>query len=110
VHDHIASEPPDHPGSGSVAGVMEEDRAGEQARVAARSVLANIESLDLDPHRRRQVVDVATKLSDRGGSGGGLDHASVVGMTGELKELLAPARGLTASTLKSWLDDIEPVY
>jgi hypothetical protein len=29
-------------------------------------------------------------------------------MTVQLRELLAPVGGLTASTVRSWLDDIEP--
>jgi hypothetical protein len=90
---------------------MEEDRAGEQARVAARSVLANIEALNdggLDGGSRARVIDLAQKLSARGGSEGQLDRAAVTGMTGQLRELLAPVDGLTASTVRSWLDDIEP--
>jgi hypothetical protein len=90
---------------------MEEDRTGEQARVAARSVLANIEDLNnggLDGGSRDRVIDLARKLSARGGSEGGLDRAAVTGMTGQLRELLAPVDGLTASTVRSWLDDIEP--
>ncbi|HEY2221155.1 hypothetical protein [Actinomycetospora sp.] len=91
--------------------MMEEDRAGEQARVAARSVLANIEELNnggLDGGSRDRVIDLARKLSARGGSEGRLDRAAVTGMTIQLRELLAPVNGLTASTVRSWLDDIEP--
>lgn len=90
---------------------MEENRAGEQARVAARSVLANIEDLNhggLDGGRRDRVIDLAEQLSARGGSGGRLDQAAVAGMSGQLRELLGPVGGLTASTIRSWLDDIEP--
>jgi hypothetical protein len=97
--------------SGNVRAVTEEDRAGEQARVAARSVLANIEELGrggLDGSRRERVVELARQLSARSGTGGRLDRAAVVEMTGQLKELLAPVDGLTASTVRSWLDDIEP--
>ena len=96
--------------SGSVGHVMEEDRAGEQARVAARSVLANIEELGsggLIGSHRDEVVDLARTLSTRGGSGGRLDHASVVVMSGQLRALLAGVNGLAASTVVSWLDDIE---
>jgi hypothetical protein len=91
--------------------VTEEDRAGEQARVAARSVLANIEELSrggLDGTHRDRVVELARQLSARSGTGGRLDHAAVVAMTGQLKELLVPVGGLTASTVRSWLDDIAP--
>ncbi len=91
--------------------MTEEDRAGEQARVAARSVLANIEELSrggLDGSRREQVLELARTLSARSGTDGRLDRAAVVGMTGQLRELLAPVGGLTARTVRSWLDDIEP--
>ncbi len=92
---------------------MEEDRAGEQARVAARSVLANIEELSdggLDAGHRDRVVELARTLSARGGTGGQMDRASIAGMTSQLRELLGPVDGLTASTVRSWLDDIEPAH
>ena len=90
--------------------MIEEDRAAEQARVAARSVLANIEELGggLDGSHRERVVELARTLSARSGTDGRLDRAAVAAMTGQLKELLAPVGGLTARTVRSWLDDIEP--
>lgn len=91
--------------------MIEEDRAGEQARVAARSVLANIEELGrggLDGSHRERVVELARALSARSGTDGRLDRTAVAAMTGQLKELLAPVGGLTARTVRSWLDDIEP--
>ncbi len=59
--------------------MIEEDRAGEQARVAARSVLANIEELGrggLDGSHRERVVELARTLSARSGPGvvGHLHH------------------------------------
>ena len=97
--------------SGNVGPVTEEDRAGEQARVAARSVLANIEELSeggLDGSHRERVVELARTLSARSGTDGRLDRAAIVAMTGQLKDLLASVGGLTARTVRSWLEDIEP--
>lgn len=79
--------------------------------MAARSVLANIEDLShggLDGSSRDRVIDLAEKLSARGGTVGRLDRGAVVGMTIQLRDLLTPVHGLTASTVRSWLDDIEP--
>ena len=44
----------------------------------------------------------------RSGTDGRLDRTVVAAMTGQLKELLGPVGGLTARTVRSWLDDIEP--
>jgi len=96
---------------GNLGAVIEEDRAGEQARVAARSVLANIEELGrggLEGSHRDRVIELARTLSVRGGTDGRLDRAAVVAMTAQLRELLTPVGGLTARTVRSWLDDIEP--
>ena len=97
--------------SGNLGAVIEEDRAGEQARVAARSVLANIEELGrggLEGSHRDRVIELARTLSARGGTDGRLDRAAVVAMTAQLRELLTPVGGLTARTVRSWLDDIDP--
>ncbi|MEJ2866613.1 hypothetical protein WCD74_02475 [Actinomycetospora sp. OC33-EN08] len=77
-------------------------RTSEQARVAARSVLANLESLDgLAADRRAQVVALAEQLVR-----GHLDRAATLWTAAQLRALLDTSRGLAARTVVSWLDDL----
>lgn len=83
----------------------DQHRTSEQARVAARSVLANRESLDgLDADRRAQAVALAEQLSR-----GHLDHAATLFAAAQLRALLDPVGGLAARTVVSWLDDLRLV-
>ncbi|MCD2188009.1 hypothetical protein [Actinomycetospora soli] len=80
----------------------DQHRTSEQARVAARSVLANVESLDdLAADRRAQVVALAEQLQR-----GHLDRAGTLGVAEQLRALLGPVRALAARTVVSWLDDL----
>ncbi|WP_433802732.1 hypothetical protein [Actinomycetospora sp. CA-084318] len=80
----------------------DQHRTSEQARVAARSVLANVESLDdLAADRRAQVVALAEQLQR-----GHLDRAGTLGAAAQLRALLGPVRALAARTVVSWLDDL----
>ncbi|WP_018331941.1 hypothetical protein [Actinomycetospora chiangmaiensis] len=80
----------------------DQHRTSEQARVAARSVLANRESLDdLDAADRAQAVALAEQLSR-----GHLDRAGTLFAAAKLRTLLDPVRGLAARTVISWLDDL----
>ncbi|MDL5159493.1 hypothetical protein [Actinomycetospora termitidis] len=80
----------------------DQHRTSEQARVAARSVLANLESLDgLGAGDRAQVVALAEALCR-----GHLDRAATLWTAAQLRALLGATRGLAARTVVSWLDDL----
>jgi hypothetical protein len=82
--------------------VNDQHRRSEQARVAARSVLANVESLDdLAADHRAQVVALAEQLSR-----GHLDRVGTLWAAAQLRGLLGPAQALAARTVVSWLDDL----
>ncbi|MFC5065971.1 hypothetical protein [Actinomycetospora atypica] len=83
----------------------EEHRTSEQARSAARSVLANRECLDaLDDHHRARAVGLAERLVH-----GHLDAPAILGTVRELRALLDPTSGLAARAVASWLDDLVAV-
>ncbi|NYD34330.1 hypothetical protein [Actinomycetospora corticicola] len=82
--------------------MTDQHRWSEQARVAARSVLANVESLDALPaDRRAEVVALAEQLCR-----GHLDHAGTLFAAAQLRALLDPVPALAARTVVSWLDDL----
>jgi hypothetical protein len=84
--------------------VNDQHRTSEQARVAARSVLANRESLDgLAADSRAQAVALAEQLSR-----GHLDQAGTLFAAAQLRTLLDPVSALAARTVVSWLDDLQP--
>jgi hypothetical protein len=84
--------------------VTDQHRLSEQARVAARSVLANVESLDALPaDRRAEVVALAEQLCR-----GHLDQAGTLFAAAQLRALLGPVPALAARTVVSWLDDLRP--
>ena len=83
----------------------DEQRTSEQARSAARSVLANRECLDaLDHDDRVRAVGLAERLAH-----GHLDTRAIVGTATELRALLDPSSGLAARAVVSWLDDLGAV-
>ncbi|MCD2196274.1 hypothetical protein LQ327_23135 [Actinomycetospora endophytica] len=88
--------------------MRDDSRAAEQARVAARSVLANLESLvagGLAGANREQVVGLATRLSGWGARGPHLEGPATRSTIEQLVALLRPVRGLTARTVVWWLDE-----
>ena len=83
----------------------DEHRTSEQARSAARSVLANRECLDsLDDQARARAVGLAERLVH-----GHLDTTAIVDVVTELRALLDPTSGLAARAVASWLDDVAAV-
>ncbi len=77
---------------------------GEHARVVARSVMANLESLQQEGLGAELTeVRKICRLLDAPE----VDRVSREALVRRLRELLGTARGLTGRTFVGWLDDID---
>ena len=82
--------------------MIERHRQSEQARFAARSVIANAEALGcLTADARTAVTFLAEQLCS-----GHLDQTETLVVAAQLSALLRPAPTLAARTFVSWLDDL----
>lgn len=87
---------------------MSDLRRTERARVVARAVLANLESLregGLDGAGHERVVDLCRSLA-----ASRVCPEQLAGVLLDLQRLLVPVRGLAARTFAGWLDDLEPPH
>jgi hypothetical protein len=84
--------------------------AVRQARIAGRSVLANIHGLEaqgLTHAASSRAVRLALRLSRTRDDTGWTELAEVVEAARELRGLLVDVQALTAANAVRWLDDLE---
>jgi hypothetical protein len=84
---------------------LSDPNRGEHARVVARSVLANLESLQAEGLGSEDITEVRKicRLLDAFEA----DQVSRTVLVRRLRELLGSARGLTGRTFVGWLADID---
>ncbi|GAA4852963.1 hypothetical protein GCM10023201_52740 [Actinomycetospora corticicola] len=84
---------------------MSDPNRSEHARVIARSVLANLESLQAEGLGAGDLGDVTAICRTLDASAVDPDSAGI--LVRRLRALLTAAHGLTGRTFVGWLDDID---